>query len=360
MSDVIKEPKKELNKEASSHQPLKGTPLADAKGVPKSSLDKFKFVVTPGPHVKDSETTGKIMFWVVGSLAPITVGVIYLFGMPALVVLLSALVGAVGGEAFLQKVTKKPISILDGSAFITGLLLALTLPPNINWWIPFIGGFIAVSLGKYIFGGLGFNVFNPALVARAILVLSWPKLMTSAYASTITIDAVSKATPLFLLKQAREGVIHLTNDKIWLLSKSFLFGNKASVLGESSLILLIIGAVILLYRRIITWHTPVTFIGTVLILNFFLKGDPIFYIVAGGLTLGAFFMATDYVTSPLTKRGKLIYGFGCGTVTVLLRFFSNWTEGVMFALLFMNSFAPLIDRYTKPKLYGAVKEKANA
>lgn len=300
------------------------------------------------------------MFWVVGALAPITIGVIYLFGLPALTVLISALVGAVGGEAFLQKVTKKPVSILDGSAFITGLLLALTLPPKINWWIPLIGGFVAISLGKYIFGGLGFNVFNPALVARAILVLSWPKLMTSAYAKPITIDAVSKATPLFILKQAREGVIHLTSDKIWVLSKSFLFGNKASVLGESSLILLLIGAAILLYRRIITWHTPLIFIATVLLLNFVFKGDPIFYIVAGGLTLGAFFMATDYVTSPLTKKGKLIYGFGLGAVTVILRFFSNWTEGVMFAILFMNSMAPLIDKYTKPKLYGALKENVDA
>lgn len=321
-------------------------------------MNDFKFVVTPGPHIKDSDTTSKIMFWVVGALAPITIGVIYIFGLSSLVVVLAALVGSVGGEAFLQKATKKPVSILDGSAVITGLLLALTLPPNINWWIPLIGAFVAISLGKYIFGGLGFNIFNPALVARAILVLSWPKLMTSAYAQPITIDAVSKATPLFILKQAREGVIQLRSAEIWALSKSFLFGNKASVLGESSLILLLIGATILLHRKIITWHIPVTFIGTVVVLNFLFKGDPIFYLVAGGLTLGAFFMATDYVTSPLAKKGKLIFGFGCGVVTVLLRFFSNWPEGVMFAILFMNAFTPLIDKYTKPKVYGTVRMRS--
>ena len=319
-------------------------------------MGDFKFVVTPGPHLKQSETTSNIMFWVVGALLPITIGVVYLFGLSAFVVITSAMIGAVGGEAFLQKVTKQSIRIGDGSAAITGLLLALTLPPHVKWWIPFIGGFVAISLAKYIFGGLGFNLFNPALVARAILVLSWPKLMTSAYLDTITVDAVSKATPLFVLKQAREGVIKLSPEKIWLLSKPFLFGNKASVLGEASLVLLLIGAAILLWRKVITWHTPVSFIGTVFVLNFLVHGDPVFYIVAGGLTLGAFFMATDYVTGPLTKRGKIIYGIGCGAVTVLLRFFSNWAEGVMFAILFMNAWAPLIDRYTKPRPYGLLKE----
>ncbi len=344
MSETVKEPK-EIKKTEKTAPELKST-------------DKFNFVVTPGPHISDKETTSKIMFWVVGALVPITIGALLIFKLSGFVVILASLVGAVGGEALLQKLTKKPIQIADGSAALTGLLLALTLPPDINWWIPLIGGFIAISLAKYIFGGLGFNLFNPALVSRAILVLSWPKLMTSSYAETITLDAVSKATPLFILKQARDGVIDLTPDKILALSKPFLYGNNASVLGESSIILLLVGAAILLLRKIITWHTPVTFIGTVFVLNFLFKGDPIFYIVAGGLILGAFFMATDYVTGPLTKRGKIIYGFGCGLVTVLLRFFSNWTEGVMFAILVMNAFAPLIDRYTKPKVYGKIKKEA--
>lgn len=325
----------------------------------RRTMNQFKFVITPAPHLTDKETTSKIMFWVVGALAPITAGVIFIFGLSGLLVLLSALLGAVGGEALLQKLTKKPVRIADGSAVITGLLLALTLPPNVNWWIPLIGGFLAVSLGKYIFGGLGFNLFNPALVARAILVLSWPKLMTTSYAKTITVDAVSQATPLFILKQAREGVIDLTPEKIWALSKPFLFGNSASVLGESSLVLLLIGAAILLFRKVITWHVPVTFVGTVFILNFFVKGDPVFYIVAGGLTLGAFFMATDYVTGPISKKGKIIYGFGCGAITVLLRFFSNWAEGVMFGILMMNAFAPLIDKYTKPKVYGSRQKEGS-
>ncbi|HDH53308.1 MAG TPA: RnfABCDGE type electron transport complex subunit D, partial [Nitrospirae bacterium] len=310
---------------------------------------------------------GRIMWTVNLSLLPAFIMSVYYFGPLAAYVTGLCILSAVLSEHIYQTALKKKTTIADGSAFLTGLLLGLNLPPGVPFYIPVVGSFVAIILTKLLFGGLGYNIFNPALIGRAFLLISFPKLMTIWYAPTaqfVALDAKTTATPLGLLKE--EGLtklIEVFGDKSDLYM-SLLVGHRAGSLGETSVIALLIGAALLLYRGYITWHIPVSFIATVGVMAWTLggdsglfTGDPIVHLLSGGLILGAFFMATDYVTCPSIRKGQIIFGIGCGAITMLIRLKGGFPEGVMFAILLMNCFAPLIDRSVKSKMFGAIKEQ---
>lgn len=323
--------------------------------------------LSSSPHIHSGETTDKVMRLVIYALLPATALSIYFFGLPALGVLLICTLGCVAFEALACKIMARPQTIADGSAALTGILLALNLPPSSPWWLSLLGAAIAILIGKQVYGGLGYNPFNPALVARVVLLISFPVQMTSWTAPTPIgsgVDAVTAATPLGEMKTA----VMLTGKLPEMATSGFsnyFFGNMAGSLGEVSALALLLGGLFLLYKKIITWHTPISFIGTVVVVSglFWLTDptkypNPLFHLITGGLILGAFFMATDMVSSPVTYKGMLIFGFGCGLLTVLIRLFGGYPEGVSFAILLMNAATPLIDRYTRPKIYGQVEQKA--
>jgi electron transport complex protein RnfD len=229
------------------------------------------------------------------------------------------------------------------------MLLAFCLPPTVPLWIPVIGGVFAMAVVKHAFGGLGFNIFNPALMARAFLLTSWPVLMTTWVRP---FDAVTSATPLAVAKiQGLNALIESAGSNLEVY-KSLFFGSVGGSLGETSAFVLILGGVFLIWRKVITWHTPVTYISTVVLLSLLTGQDILFQILSGGLMLGAFFMATDYVTTPLTSKGKIIFGVGCGVITMVIRIYGGLPEGVSYSILIMNAFTPLIDRHTKTKPKG--------
>lgn len=314
--------------------------------------EERKLIVSAAPHIRAPETTAQLMYWVIAALVPITLTGLFFYKFLAVQTIVMAVLGAVGSEALAQKLLKRPTTIYDGSAAVTGLLLALTLPPRLPWWLPFVGGMIAILLGKMVFGGLGHNVFNPALVSRAILLLSWPQLLTKGSFKPVVVDTITKATPLYIMKETRAGVLHETASAFY---RYLFLSNTSGAIGEISALMLIIGGLFLIWRKVIRWRIPVTFLATVALFSLVLRADPLFYLLAGGLLIGAFFMATDYVTSPITPRGQIFFGVGCGFITVILRFYSSLPEGVMFAILFMNSLAPLLDKYTQPRAFGTVK-----
>lgn len=305
--------------------------------------------------------------WTVNlALLPAVIMSVYYFGPLAAYVTGLCILAAVLSEHIYMVSLKKPTTIGDGSAFLTGLLLGLNLPPGVPFYIPIVGSIVAIIITKLLFGGLGYNVFNPALIGRAFLLISFPKLMTIWAAPTaqfIAMDAKTTATPLGILKE--EGIVKLLEvfgDKTDLYM-SLLTGSRAGSLGETSVIALLIGVAILFYRGYITWHVPVPFLATVGVMAWvfggegYFTGDPIIHLLSGGLILGAFFMATDYVTCPSIRKGQIIFGIGCGALTMLIRLKGGFPEGVMFAILLMNCFAPLIDRSVKPKMFGALKEE---
>jgi electron transport complex protein RnfD len=326
-----------------------------------------KLIVSVSPHLRSEETTSRIMWSVNAALLPATAMSAYFFGPRAAIVLAVAIVSAIFSEFLYEKALKKKVTIDDGSAFLTGLLLGLNLPPSVPFYIPVVGSVVAIALTKQLFGGLGFNIFNPALVGRAFLLLSFPKLMTIWSAPTaafIAMDAKTTATPLGILKEeGLQKLLEVFGNKLNLYI-DLLFGNRAGSLGETSAFALLIGAAFLLYRGYITWHIPVSFLGTAAIIAWIfggsgalLTGDPILHLLSGGIILGAFFMATDYVTCPSMKMGQIIFGVGCGFLTMLIRLKGGYPEGVMFAILIMNCFTPLIDRGFRSKTFGAVKVK---
>ncbi|MCM8767644.1 MAG: RnfABCDGE type electron transport complex subunit D [Candidatus Omnitrophica bacterium] len=300
------------------------------------------------PHLHSSETTGKIMFYVVISLLPATIGGIYFFGLYVLKVILVSIISCVFSEFLFQILLKKEIKILDGSAVVTGILFAFVLPPRIPLWLVMIGGFLAIFLVKELFGGLGFNIFNPALTARAILLASYPVEMTKfTKPFDYNIDAITSPTPLFIIKEK----MNIQLPSLW----QMFIGNRSGCIGETSVLLLLLGAIFLLYKKVITWHIPILYILTVAILSLLTKENIGYQILGGGLILGAFFMATDYVTSPITKNGKIIFGIGCGMITFLIRKVGGYPEGVCYSILFMNTLVPLINKYTLPKKFGSKK-----
>jgi len=299
-----------------------------------------ELIVTSSPHIRAQDSVPKIMWSVVIALLPAVFAAVYFFKARAISVVLTAVAGAVLTEYIFQKIRNKKIMIKDGSAVVTGLLLALTLPPSIPLWTAFFGSVVAIGLGKQVFGGIGQNPFNPALVGRAFLTASYPVLMT-----TWTVDGVSSATPLSQMKM--EGIATDT----W----NLFVGQIGGSLGETSALALLLGFSYLLYKGYVNWRIPLAMVGTVFLGTFAFGSDPIFHLFAGGLMLGALFMATDMVSSPTTKLGRWIFGLGAGLLVVIIRLWAGYPEGVMYSILLMNTAVPLINRYTRPRSLGEVR-----
>lgn len=315
-----------------------------------------QLIISPSPHVHSGDTVSGKMIGVFIALIPAYVAGLYFFGLGALIISVTAVLSCVLFEYLIQRfMLKGSITITDGSAALTGILLAFNLPSNLPVWEVVAGSFVAIGIAKMSFGGLGNNPFNPALVARVFLLISFPAQMTSwpkpipfnpAY-----LDAVTAATPLAILK----GQVSEVPDT-W----NLFLGNVGGSIGEVSSLALLIGLAYLLIRKIITWHIPVSILATVALFTGILRyanpgayiGTPLFHLLTGGLLLGAIFMATDYVTSPMNPRGMLIYGVGIGLITAVIRVFGSYPEGISFAILIMNACTPLINKYIKPKRFG--------
>jgi len=309
-----------------------------------------KLIISSSPHLRSKEDTSTIMRDVVIALIPATIAAVYYFGMGALGIIISALIGAVASEVMCQKLMGKEITINDWSAIVTGLLVAFNIPASAPLWLPFVGSVFAIVIVKQLFGGIGHNFMNPALAARAMLLASWPVEMTSWV--TPGPDAVSTATPLAIIKGAE--AIDMAKPSFF----DLLTGNIGGCIGETSAILLILGGVYLLYRGVITYVIPAYYIGTVFVLTLIFGGfdvaNSMYHLFAGGLMIGAFFMATDYSSSPMTKKGQIIYAIGCGALTTIIRLWGGYPEGVSYSILLMNVAAPLIDKYVSPKVFGEV------
>jgi len=307
------------------------------------NLKREDLVLSVSPHVKSKRTTRRIVYEVIGALIPAAAFGVWLFGISGLWILLVCIGGCVLTEWGVQKLRKKPVTVADGSAILTGLLLAMVLPPELPLWMAGVGAFVSILIGKQLFGGLGQNIFNPALIGRAFLTAAFPVSMTT----WIFPDGISSATPLALAKFESEIV----------LLKSLIIGKVGGCLGETSAVLLIVGGLYLLIRRIIDWRVPLGIFATVFIfaavVNFFKPiGSGLFHLFSGGLMIGAWFMATDPVTSPLTKSGRWIFAIGIGILVMIIRVWGGLPEGVMYAILIMNALCPLINRYTIPRQLG--------
>lgn len=364
--------------------------------------DTNELIVSTSPHLHSGESVRKIMFTVVLAMMPACIAGIYFFGIDALEVLVLCTVSCVGVEIIWNKIAGKKQTWTDGSAIVTGILLGMNLSAGVPWWVCILGGLLAIGLGKQIFGGLGYNPFNPALVARVGLLIGLPQIMTTwatprhfeymkkagsffnneqlaslnkMGGSTVpfmgNVEAVTCATPLGIVNTTAEMAkdagaavgadpfASLTNSEaMW----NYFWGNVGGCVGETSAAALILGGIILLACKLIKWHIPVAYIGTTLIFTFLinkfdptLTPGPIFHVITGGLLLGAFFMATDMVTSPMTGKGAIIFGVGCGVITCCIRIWGSYPEGVSFSILLMNALTPLIDRYTIGKPFGFLK-----
>ena len=327
-----------------------------------------KLLVSPSPHTHGRESTQSIMRDVLIALAPAMLVSVLASGWSAFVLLLAGVAACILTEFLIQKyLVKGPVTVCDLSAAVTGCLLALNLPPNAPWWLVVVGAVVAIGVAKMTFGGLGQNIFNPALVGRVFLLVSFPVLMTTWDDSGSMfgiVDAFSGATPLGAVKEGLKNgmtLSQLTADDLTF-GQEFFF-NAGGSAGELSAIALILGFIYLLCRRVIKATIPVTILCTVLVVSgiFWLANpekftNPVFNIFTGGLLLGAIFMATDYVTSPMTTKGQIIFGIGIGLITVFVRYFGSYPEGVSFAILIMNCTVPLLNKYCKPRRFGEVKK----
>jgi Na+-translocating ferredoxin:NAD+ oxidoreductase subunit D len=336
----------------------------DAPGTQPAATQAPLFEAASSPHLTAGDSVPTIMWTVVAALLPAAAVGVFYFGAPALVVLVTAAAGCVACEALFQRLMGRPVAVADGSAALTGLLLGMNLPPAAPPWLVLVGCAVAIFLGKLVFGGLGWNPFNPALVARVFLLISFPVQMTT-WSPPLGLfsaapDAVTAATPLGAVKMEllTKGTALAAGGTSLL---DGLVGRLPGSAGETSVLALALGGAFLLWRGIITWHIPASFLGAVAALAAALHAvDPArfpgagFHLVTGGLVLGALFMATDYVTSPVTPRGMLVYGAGCGLLTWLIRSFGGYPEGVSFAILLMNMLTPLIDTCTRPRVFGEV------
>ena len=299
------------------------------------------------PHVRDAITIEKIMWYVALALLPLVVIGTYYFGIHALLVVIITVAAAIITEAVIQKIRKVEITVMDGTAVVTGLILGLSLPPTVPLWLPIVGGFVAIFIGKAVFGGLAQNIFNPALVGRAFLVVSWPVLMT-----TWIFDGITRATPLSIAKmQGMDSLVSGFGSKT-ALYKSLLFGNIGGTIGETSALAILIIGLFLIWKKIIDWKLPAAYLGTIFIFSWILGRDPIFHILAGAAFFAAIFMITEYVTAPITGKGRIIYASLAGILTVIIRLYSGFPGGVTFAILLVNALTPLIDRFTKPRRFG--------
>ena len=324
-------------------------------------------VSTQAPvHIHGDHSADKIMWNMIIALVPVMLASFYFFGLSAVLVTITSVVSCVLFEYLIQRFffDKNEITVSDGSAVITGLLLAFNVPSSLPFWMVIIGSLVAIGIAKMSYGGIGKNIFNPALIGRVFLLISFPVEMTTwpvpLKNTTALTDAISGPT---MLSSVREGMLNGHSlSKIFENIPSYqdmFLGNKGGSLGEVSALVIIIGGLFLLFKKIISWHIPVSFILTVFIFTGILwernpdiYADPVFHILAGGLMLGAIFMATDPVTSPMTKSGKIIFGLGCGIITVVIRTWGSYPEGVSFAILIMNAFVPLINKRFRPKRFG--------
>ena len=362
---------------------------AEAKPKAEMLLPKGnELVLSSSPHIHADEDVQKIMIKVIIALMPAVFAGMLLFGNAAIMVILYCIAFSVAAELIWCKIAGKPLdTVKDFSAVLTGLLLAMNLSAGVPWWLCLIGAFLAIWLGKQVFGGLGHNPFNPALVARVALLIALPKYMTSwiptrfmngditsyaqrfftpgAWSNVLNeqLDGVTCATPLGVVSttekvvQGAQGVFaNVANPEAY---QQYFLGNMGGCLGETSAVALLLGGIILILFKLIKWQVPVFYVATVAIftaiINYFFPGvtpPALFHILTGGLLLGAIFMATDMVTSPMTKKGAVIFGIGCGLITCVIRIWGNYPEGVSFAILFMNALVPLIDRFATKKPFG--------
>lgn len=323
----------------------------------------MKLLISPSPHVHSGDSIEKNMYGVLIALIPAFICSVLFFGMGAVIVTLTSVLACLFFEYVIQKyLLRQQPTIFDGSALITGVLLAFNVPSNLPVWIIIIGALVAIGIGKMSFGGLGCNIFNPALVGRVFLLISFPVQMTTwppvqGFLNS-SIDVQTGATPLAMLKEALKtghSVSDVLSADTFVGYKNMLLGNMSGSLGEVAALALLIGFVYMLFRKIITWHVPVTIFATVIIFTGILHlcnpeqfAGPVFHLLSGGMMLGAIFMATDYVTSPMSHKGMYIFGAGIGILTVVIRVFGAYPEGMSFAILIMNAFTPLINRYCKP------------
>ncbi|WP_088339695.1 RnfABCDGE type electron transport complex subunit D [Robiginitalea sediminis] len=323
-------------------------------------------IVSASPHVHSDRTSRKLMFDVVLALMPALLVSLYVFGYSAVITTVAAVVSCLVFEYLIQRyILKTPVTIGDGSALITGLLLAFNLPAGLPVWMVIAGSLVAIGIAKLSFGGLGFNVFNPALVGRVFLLVSFPVQMTrwptAVENNTRLVDAVTGATPLGMIKEGVQFGETMSQISTRLPSHTdMLLGLTAGSLGEMSALALILGGIYLIARKVISWHIPVTVLATIaLMTGLFWWADPeqfanpLLHVLSGGAILGAFYMATDLVTSPVTRKGMVVFAIGVGVITVVIRLFGSYPEGISFAILIMNAFVPLINRYFKPKRFGA-------
>ncbi len=303
-----------------------------------------KLHISVSPHIRSAITTQRIMLDVAISLLPAAIAGCIIFGLSALWVILVCVLSSVLSEYVFNAITKRTQTIFDFSAVVTGLLLALNLPANTRLWQGVVGSVFAIIIVKCFFGGIGCNLVNPAITARVFMLVAFTNLATPAF----PLDAASSATPLVELAEGTTpSIINL------------FLGNIGGAIGETSALALLIGGIYLLVRKVISWHIPVAVIGSVFVFSFLLDGfsfvNALAWILSGGLFIGAFFMATDYVTSPATAKGKIIFGLGIGFITVLIRFYGNYPEGVSFAILLMNILHPYIEKASRRKLFGGKK-----
>jgi electron transport complex protein RnfD len=334
-----------------------------------------KLFVSVSPHYKNTETVNKIMWTVVATLLPPLILSVFIFGFQTLIITLVSVASCVGTEYVANRALGRPTDTYkDGSAVITGILLAYVIPPGVPYWMPILGGVMAIYIAKVLLGGLGFNIFNPALIGRAFLVATYPVAMTSAWLTPIRdaavfkymgagVDAVSTATPLYVLKHYGMAALIERFGSLSVMYKDFFLGWRPGCIAETSAFLLILGGAYLIYKKYITWHIPVSVLGSIAFFTWvfggetFFTGNPLLAVLSGGSVLGAVYMATDYVTSPTQKKGQIIYGIGIGALTVLIRLKGGYPEGVCYAILLMNAVSPALDGWFKPKRFAPQPEE---
>ncbi len=311
-------------------------------------MDNKPLVLSPSPHLRGRNSIKRDMYLVILALLFPTAGAVYFFGLYVLLMLAVSILSAVLIEYGAKMMRRRPFR-MDGSAIVTAILFVLVMPPRSPLWIVVVGSLISIAVAKEMFGGLGHNIFNPALAARAFVTVSFAGALSHwiAPVHSMLADGVTTATPL-----SESFTYTLSKGELY---KALFLGNVSGSAGETSALLILIGGLILIAFRLIKWQVPVFYIGTVALLSWVLGKDPLFQILAGGLFLGAFFMAADYVTTPLTTRGKVIFAVGAGVLVTIIRIYGSMPEGVCYSILLMNAFTPLIDRHVHPRVFGMVK-----
>ena len=348
-----------LRRRTIKEQDTDNQPQGSAQGIWKVSVS---------PHVRSNESVERIMWTVVACLVPPLVLSVFIFGIQTLIITAVSVVSCVGVEYLSQKALGRKVTIRDGSAVITGMLIAFVIPPGVNYLLPVLGAVMAIYVGKHLLGGIGYNIFNPALLARAFLLATFPVAMTSSWLPPInemaifsylgtSIDAISTATPLALIKEQGMAAFTAQYGAAPNFYTDFFLGFRPGCIGETSGLLIMFGGLYLICRGYITWHIPTSVIGSVSLLSWvfggevLFGGDPVLAVLSGGVLLGAFFMANDYVTCPTNKTAQIVYGLGIGALTVLIRLKGGYPEGVCYAILLMNPMSSVFDNWFKPKRF---------